>query len=222
MSVPIVQLSEVAVVVSDLDRSVRFYTEVLGMAAVGARARPRDGPLRQRVHRALAARRLEAAALRQLGAARARGRRPAALQLLDPQRGRRRRPGQPRAARRQVLRPPLQREGRGPHRLRGPRRPPARVLGARQLRGAAGQEVRSETSPTSPAATARSAPRPSSARSRAWARRRACSRSRSGRSATTRSSPARPSRSRRCATRAPTTRPRPRCRSWPTTRCSAP
>ena len=31
MSVPIVQLSEVAVVVSDLDRSVRFYTEVLGM-----------------------------------------------------------------------------------------------------------------------------------------------------------------------------------------------
>jgi catechol 2,3-dioxygenase-like lactoylglutathione lyase family enzyme len=31
MTVPIVQLSEVAVVVSDLDRSVRFYTEVLGM-----------------------------------------------------------------------------------------------------------------------------------------------------------------------------------------------
>jgi catechol 2,3-dioxygenase-like lactoylglutathione lyase family enzyme len=30
VSVPIVQLSEVAVVVSDLDRSVRFYTEVLG------------------------------------------------------------------------------------------------------------------------------------------------------------------------------------------------
>ena len=32
MTVPIVQISEVAVVVSDLDRSVRFYTEVLGMA----------------------------------------------------------------------------------------------------------------------------------------------------------------------------------------------
>jgi catechol 2,3-dioxygenase-like lactoylglutathione lyase family enzyme len=32
VSVPVVQLSEVAVVVSDLDRSVRFYTEVLGMA----------------------------------------------------------------------------------------------------------------------------------------------------------------------------------------------
>jgi catechol 2,3-dioxygenase-like lactoylglutathione lyase family enzyme len=31
VTVPIVQLSEVAVVVSDLDRSVRFYTEVLGM-----------------------------------------------------------------------------------------------------------------------------------------------------------------------------------------------
>ncbi len=31
MAVPIVQLAEVAVVVSDLDRSVRFYTEVLGM-----------------------------------------------------------------------------------------------------------------------------------------------------------------------------------------------
>ena len=31
MAVPIVRLSEVAVVVSDLERSVRFYTEVLGM-----------------------------------------------------------------------------------------------------------------------------------------------------------------------------------------------
>lgn len=31
MSVPIVQISEVAVVVTDLERSVRFYTEVLGM-----------------------------------------------------------------------------------------------------------------------------------------------------------------------------------------------
>jgi catechol 2,3-dioxygenase-like lactoylglutathione lyase family enzyme len=32
MAVPIRQIAEVAIVVSDLDRSVRFYTEVLGLA----------------------------------------------------------------------------------------------------------------------------------------------------------------------------------------------
>jgi catechol 2,3-dioxygenase-like lactoylglutathione lyase family enzyme len=32
MAVPIRQIAEVAIVVSDLDRSVRFYTDVLGLA----------------------------------------------------------------------------------------------------------------------------------------------------------------------------------------------
>ncbi|TAK22723.1 MAG: VOC family protein [Chloroflexota bacterium] len=38
MAVPIVQIAEVAVVVTDLDRSVRFYNEVLGMPILGCEA----------------------------------------------------------------------------------------------------------------------------------------------------------------------------------------
>ena len=127
MTVPIVQLSEVAVVVSDLDRSVRFYTEVLGMALWErepdhATVRCGNGFIGLWLPGAGSCRPPDGGTLR----ARGRCRQHFNFWIHNGTARPRSRTCSGTAS---VTSAPATTRGRGPHRLRGPGRPPARVLG---------------------------------------------------------------------------------------------